>query len=33
VKKRRITHKKDEAGISTSITNIIDEEERNILDI
>lgn len=33
VKKRRITHKKDEAGISTSIANIIDEEERNILDI
>jgi hypothetical protein len=33
VKNKRITYKKDEVGVFTSIQNIIEEEERSILDI
>lgn len=33
VKNKRITYKKDEAGVFTSIQEIIEEEERSILDI
>ncbi|MFA6617128.1 MAG: hypothetical protein WCS68_02030 [Bacilli bacterium] len=33
LKKRRFTNRKDEVSFSTTITDIIEEEERNILDI